>query len=97
MTICIVVHVENILVTLTLSKQCPVLNSSELFPHTTIHSGFKLIDALSFELSCAQTHRHTDGDEYSIFAVDKPNYNKAIMLVVLHLTYMYVYKYNVKW
>ena len=47
-------------------------NSSELFPYTTICSSFKWIKLLFFELSCTQTDRHTDGDEYSIVAVDKP-------------------------
>ena len=39
-------------------------------------SSFKSIEPLFFELSCTQTDRqtdtHTDGDEYSIVAVDKP-------------------------
>ena len=59
-------------VTLTLIEQCPMSNSSELFPYTTICSSFKWIEPLFFELSCTQTDRHTDGDEYSIVAVDKP-------------------------
>ena len=63
-------------------------NSSELFLCTTKCSSFKWTDPLFFELSCTQTNthiytqterrkdgntdRHTDGDEYSIVAVDKP-------------------------
>ena len=42
----------------------------------TICSSFKSIEPLFFELSCTQTdrqtHRHQDGDEYSIVVVDKP-------------------------
>ena len=67
-------------VTLTLIIQCPISNSSELFPYTTICSSFKWIEALFFELSCTQTDRHTDrrtdrhtdNDKYSIVAVEKP-------------------------
>ena len=55
-------------VTLTLIGQCPMSNSSELFSYTTICSSFKWIEPLT------DTHRdtQTDGDEYSIVAVDKP-------------------------
>ena len=63
-------------VTLTLIGQCPMSNSSELFSSTTTCSSFKLIEPLFFELSCTQmdtdVHRHVDGHEYSIVAVDKP-------------------------
>ena len=79
LTVCIVVNGEKFqshAVTLTLIGQCPMLNSSELFSYTTICLNFKSIEPLFFELSCTQTdrqtHRHTDGDEYSIVAVDKP-------------------------
>ena len=66
--------------TLTLIGQCPMSNSSELFSYTTICSSFKSIEPLFFELSCTQTdrhihrqtHRQTDGHEYSIVAVNKP-------------------------
>ena len=51
-------------------------NSSELFSYTTICSSFKSIEPLFFELSCTQadrqTDRQTDGNEYCIVAVDKP-------------------------
>ena len=44
--------------------------------YTTICSSFKSTEPLFFELSCTQTdrqtHRHTDGHEYSLVAVDKP-------------------------
>ena len=46
--------------TLTLIGQCPMSNSSELFSYTTICSSFKSIEPLFFELSCTQTHTHTD-------------------------------------
>ena len=63
-------------VTLTLIEQCPMSNSSELFSYTIRCSSFKWIEPLFFELSCTQTerqtHTHTDGHEYSIVAVDKP-------------------------
>ena len=66
--------------TLTLIGQYPMSNSSELFLYTTVCSSFTSIEPLFFELSCTQTdrqterqtHRHTDNDEYSIVAVDKP-------------------------
>ena len=64
------------MVTLTLIGQCPMSNLSELFSYTTIRSSFKWIEPLVFELSCTQIdrqkHTHTDGHEYSIVAVDKP-------------------------
>ena len=56
---------------MTLIGQCPMSNSSELFSYTTICSSFMSIEPLFFELSCTQTDRHTEGDEYSIVAVDK--------------------------
>ena len=65
-------------VTLTLIGQCPMLNCSVLFPYTTTCSSFMLIHPLFFQLSCTLTHRHkqtdtqTDGHEYSIVAVNKP-------------------------
>ena len=77
--VCIVVNEEKFqshAVTLTLIGQCPMSNSSELFSYTTVCSSFKSIEPLFFELSCTQTDRqtdrHTDNDEYSIVAVDKP-------------------------
>ena len=59
LTVCIVVNGEKFhAVTLTLIRQCPMSNSSELFSYTTI--SLKSIKPLFFELSCTQTHRHTD-------------------------------------
>ena len=62
--------------TLTLIGQCPMSNSSELFSFITICLSFKWTEPLLYELSCTQsqkqTDRHTDGQEYSIVAVDKP-------------------------
>ena len=70
--------------TLNLIAQCVMLNSCELFSDTTICLSFKWIEPLFFELSCTQTNRHTDGKtdrqiethtdglDYSIVAVDKP-------------------------
>ena len=47
----------------------------ELVRANTICSNFKWIEPLYLELSCTQTctqtDRHTEGHEYSIFAVDK--------------------------
>ena len=80
-TVCIVVNGEKFqshAMTLTLIGQCPMSNLSELFSYTTICSSFKSFEQLFFELSCTQsdrqTDRHTDKHEYSIVAVDKPNY-----------------------
>ena len=42
-------------VTLTLIRQCPMLNSSELFTYTTICSSFKWIGLLFFESLCTVT------------------------------------------
>ena len=47
-------------VTLTLIRQCPISNWSELFSYTTVCSSFKSIEPLFFELSCTQTDRQTD-------------------------------------
>ena len=63
--------------TLTLVRQCPISNLSEIFSYTTMYLNFMFIDRLLFELSCKNTetqkHRntengntHTDSDEYSI-------------------------------
>ena len=43
----------------------------ELFSYTTVCSSSTSIEPLFFELSCTQTDRHTENDEYSIVAVDK--------------------------
>ena len=60
-------------------------NSSEVFSYATICSSFKSTEPLFFSYhvhryterhidtqSDGQTRRHTDGHEYSIVAVDKP-------------------------
>ena len=87
LTVCIVVNGEKFqshAMTLTLIRQCPMSNLSELFSYTTICSSLQLIEPLFFELSCTQTlthrqtHRHQDrktdrhanGHEYSIVAVN---------------------------
>ena len=68
MTVCIMVNGENFQShTVTLIRQCPMSNSSELFSYTTIFSGFKWIEPLFFD-----TGRQTDAHKYSIVAVDKP-------------------------
>ena len=80
MTVCIVVNGEKFLchaVTLTLIGQCPMSNLSELFSYTTICSSFKWIEPLFLSYRVhrqthSKTHRRTDGHEYSIVAVDKP-------------------------
>ena len=73
--------IQSYVMTLTLIRQCSMLNLSEEFPYTIkYYSNFKILDPLFFELSRlhshTQTHRHTDrqtdrphGDEYSILAV----------------------------
>ena len=43
-------------VTLTLIRQCPISNTSELFSYTTICSRFKWTEALFFSY---HVHRHT--------------------------------------
>ena len=63
LTVCILVNGEKFqshAVILTLIGQCPMSNSSELFSYTTICSSVKSIEPLFFELSCTQTHTHTD-------------------------------------
>ena len=67
LTVCIVVNGEKFkshAVTLTLTGQYPMSNSSKLFSYTTICSSFQWIEPLFFELSCTQsdthTHRKTD-------------------------------------
>ena len=48
-------------VTLTLIRQCPLSNMSEIFAYTTTYSNFRFLDWLLFELSCKHTHTHTHG------------------------------------
>ena len=114
MTVCIMVNEEKFQshnITLTLIGQCPVLNSYKLFSYTMICSRFKWIEPLFFELSCTQTHAHrqkdgnTDGDEYSIVAVDweidaeknvfRKNIvaftNRTVFIQYSHQTSIYIY------
>ena len=57
-------------VTLTLIGQCPNVKLVQAISYTTTCSSFHWIEPLFFKLSCTQTDRHTDGDEYFIVAVD---------------------------
>ena len=45
-------------VTLTLVRQCPISNLSELFSYTTMYLNFMLLDQFRFELSCKNTHTY---------------------------------------
>ena len=52
----------------------PAMSNIELvryFLYTTMFSNIMLLDRLLFELSCKNTHTHTDSDEYSIAALCK--------------------------
>ena len=65
MTVCIVVNGEKFqshTVTLTLTGQCPMSNSSDLFPYTTVCSSFKWIEPffLVIVYTDKQTDRHQD-------------------------------------
>ena len=82
LTVCIVVNGEKIRsrsVTLTLVRQCPISNLSQIFSYATMYSNFMFLDQLRFELSCkntetgkhTHTHTHTDSDRYSIVAFCK--------------------------
>ena len=61
---------------LDLDRTMPNVELIRAISYTTICSSFTSIEPLFFELSCTQTDRqtdrHTDNDEYSIVAVDKP-------------------------
>ena len=62
--------------TLTLTRQCPMSNASELFSYATICLSFNWTEPLFYQVhKHTQTHTdtHTDGHEYSIVAVDKPH------------------------
>ena len=86
LTVCIVVNGEKFhTVPLTLIGQCSMSNSSELFSNTTICSSLKWIEPLCLSYCVHRhthtdrhtdtktpRHTHTDGYEYSIVAVDKP-------------------------
>ena len=66
LTVCIVIVVngekfQSHAVTLTLVRQCPVSNLSEIFSYTTMYSNFMFLDRLLLELSCknTETRKHT--------------------------------------
>ena len=72
--VCIAVNGEKFqsrAITLTLVRQCPISNLSEIFSYNTMYSNFLFIDRLHFELSGKNTekwkHRstetHRDSDE----------------------------------
>ena len=46
-------------VTLTLVRQYPISNLSEIVSYTTMYLNFMLVDRLPFELSCKNTHKYT--------------------------------------
>ena len=48
--------------TLTLVRQCPISNLSEIFSYTTMYSNFMFIDRLLFELSCKNTETQKHGN-----------------------------------
>ena len=85
LTVCIVVNGEKFrsgTVTLTLVRQCPISNLSEIFLYTTC-SDFIFLDQFFFKLSCKNTltqtrthsntnaHTHRDSDKYSIVVFSK--------------------------
>ena len=65
LTVCIVVNGEKFqscAVTLSLVRQCPISNLSEIFSYTTMYSNFMFLDRLLFDLSCKtwkQGNTHT--------------------------------------
>ena len=73
--------------TVTLIRQCPLSNLSEIFSYTTRYSNFMFLSRLLFELSCKNkhTHTHTDSGEYSIVAFCK-NANIKISHIISVLT-----------
>ena len=70
MIVCIVVNGEKIqspTMTLTLIRQCPSSNLSEIFSCTIMSSNFMFLDRVLFELSCTNVlnkfqHTHTHRD-----------------------------------
>ena len=67
-------------VTLTLIRQCPLSNLSEIFSYATPYSNFMFLDRLLFELSSKNTHKHTHThtDAHTQrFGRVKRNYNKV--------------------
>ena len=59
--ICTAVNGEKLLraVTLTLVRQCPILNLSELFSFTTMYLNFMFLDRFSSSYHTKNTHTHT--------------------------------------
>ena len=57
--VCQVCIFQSHTMTLTLIRQCPVLNSYKLFSYATICTSFKWIEPLFFALSCTKTQTHT--------------------------------------
>ena len=78
LTVCVVVNGKNFhALTLTLIRQYPMSNSSEIFAYTTIYSNFKInyfSSYHSYTHKHTHTQKHTHTDEYSIHVVviDKP-------------------------
>ena len=65
--VCIVVNGEKIqspTKTLTLIRQYPLSNLSEIFSYTTMYLNFMFLDRLLFELLC-KTHTHTDAHTHT--------------------------------
>ena len=52
-------EIQSCAVALTLVRQCPVSNLSELFSFTTTYLNFMFPDLFLFELSCKNTHIQT--------------------------------------
>ena len=83
LTVCILVNGEKFrTVTLTLVRQCLLLNLSEIFSYATMYSNFMFLDRLLFELLCKNTETHTDSDEYSLVAFCK---NATMIMDILDL------------
>ena len=64
-------------------------NSSELFPHTTTCSRFKLTHPLYFELTCTQTNRHKDRQtetqtDINTYRADTNDYHYIYLNLTLH-------------
>ena len=62
LTVCNTVNGEKFqspAVTLTLVRQCPISNLSELFSYITMYLNFIFLDQFPFELSCKNTHTET--------------------------------------
>ena len=71
MTVCTVVNEEKFqsqAVTLTLIRQWPMSNSSELFSYTTICFSFKRLEPLFFELQTLIIHSYTSKENLLILS-----------------------------